>query len=527
MYMRRFKVLFLYPNLPNNFMLPTAIAILSAILKRDDIDVKLFDTSYYDTTGNAGMDGDEIKQQILSVRPYKKSGMGLDIIKKDPVEDFVKIVNEYKPDLIAVSCTEDMFLLGVRLLKAVREHKILTVLGGVFATFSPELALKYDEIDLVCIGEGENFLPALCGKLLNGEDYFNIPGLSYRAKDGKIVKNGVSMVDMDSNPRMDLSIFDPRRFLKPMSGKIYRLFPVETFRGCSYQCTFCNSPAQQVLYQSQTGRSFFRRKSIKNIYEELKWLKNIMNAEYFYFWSDTFFSWPDREFEEWCDMYADIMIPFWIQTRPETINRKRLAMLKKINIHKMAVGLEHGNEKFRKEILRRNYSNKLIVEKTKLINEYGIIYSVNSIIGFPKETPELAMDTIELNRQIDAADRGVAFFSPFHGTPLRTMAEKLGYIEPSKITISLLSGSILNMPQFTKEQINGKIRTFNMYIKFPKERWGEIAKAEEITPEGDRIWNKLRNEFIRTYFNDNGSDGDDGTNRYCEEAFESNNDKRG
>lgn len=521
--MRQLKLLFLYPNLPNNFMLPTAIAVLSAVLRNDNIELKLFDTSYYDTTGHGGMDGDEIKQQILSVHPYKKDGLGLDIIKNDPTEDFVKVVQEYSPNLIAMSCTEDMFLLGIELLKSIRHYKILTVLGGVFATFAPELALSYPEIDLVCRGEGEDFLLTLCRRLRKGESYFDIPGLCYRIEDGKITKNPVKLVDINANPRMDLSIFDHRRFLKPMSGKIYRLFPVETFRGCLYQCTFCNSPSQFTLYKKEIGLSFFRQKSIKKIYEELYWLKSEMEAEYFYFWSDTFLSWPDRDFEEWSEMYKSIDLPFWIQTRPETITRKRLAILKELGIHKISVGLEHGNEEFRKKILKRHYSNKLIIERTKLINEFNIAYSLNSIIGFPTETPELVMDTIETNRKIDAADRGVAFFSPFHGTPLREMSERLGYIKPETITISLLAGSILDMPQFTREQIYGKVRTFNMYVKFPKSRWDEISEAEKLTPEGDRIWRKLREEFIAIYFKDSlDYQTDNGTNRVYDKKIGSN-----
>jgi hypothetical protein len=39
-----------------------------------------------------------------------------------------------------------------------------------------------------------------------------------------------------------------------------------------------------------------------------------------------------------------------------------------------------------------------------------------------------------------------------------------------------------------------------MYVKFPKERWPEIAEAEALTPEGNMIWEKLRKEFIKTFF---------------------------
>ena len=38
-----------------------------------------------------------------------------------------------------------------------------------------------------------------------------------------------------------------------------------------------------------------------------------------------------------------------------------------------------------------------------------------------------------------------------------------------------------------------------MYVKFPKNRWSEIGKAEALTPEGDAVWESLRKEFLETY----------------------------
>jgi endo-beta-N-acetylglucosaminidase D len=55
------------------------------------------------------------------------------------------------------------------------------------------------------------------------------------------------------------------------------------------------------------------------------------------------------------------------------------------------------------------------------------------------------------------------------------------------------------MPQFPPDKILGKRRTFNMYIKFPKDRWKEIMLAEEMTPEGDIVWQRLKREYIATF----------------------------
>ena len=85
-------------------------------------------------------------------------------------------------------------------------------------------------------------------------------------------------------------------------------------------------------------------------------------------------------------------------------------------------------------------------------------------------------------------------YSPFHGTPLRKMAEDAGFIEKGLIARSITCPTVLDMPQYPKEQIEGMRRCFNLYVGLPKKRWGEIHEAEKLTVEGDRIWRNLRDE---------------------------------
>ena len=110
------------------------------------------------------------------------------------------------------------------------------------------------------------------------------------------------------------------------------------------------------------------------------------------------------------------------------------------------------------------------------------------------------MDTVELNRQHTATDISCSIFTPFHGTPLRRLALERGYLKYEKMLApSNSDASILEMPQFTPQQILGKRRTFNMYVKFPKNRWKEIRLAEDISPEGDVKWERLRQEYLARY----------------------------
>ena len=113
----------------------------------------------------------------------------------------------------------------------------------------------------------------------------------------------------------------------------------------------------------------------------------------------------------------------------------------------------------------------------------------------------MAFDTIEINRQIKASDRNAYPFTPFAGTPLRELCNKLGYLSDNDIVHSIfVNGSLLNMPQFPKEKINGIIKTFNLYVNFPKSRWSDIKRAEADTPEGNRMFNELKEEFVDRFW---------------------------
>jgi radical SAM superfamily enzyme YgiQ (UPF0313 family) len=94
-------------------------------------------------------------------------------------------------------------------------------------------------------------------------------------------------VDINENPIIDTSLFEENRLYRPMAGKVYKMFPVETIRGCPFTCAFCNSPDQMRFYKG-LGHNFYRKKRMDLVYKELKHNKEVHKVEYFYFWADTF-----------------------------------------------------------------------------------------------------------------------------------------------------------------------------------------------------------------------------------------------
>ena len=172
------KVLFIYPNHKGMNMLPPGVALLSACLKREGHKVKLFDTTYYNSVeldGNVDKsDSDASKTDRLMARPYEMPKHVVTVKYTNVFDDFRKEVENFKPDMLALSCTEDMFSLGIALIEKVKDLKILTVAGGVYPTFAPKLILEnYPSINIVCKGEGEYSLTELCRRIDNRTSYDN------------------------------------------------------------------------------------------------------------------------------------------------------------------------------------------------------------------------------------------------------------------------------------------------------------------------------------------------------------------
>lgn len=494
-------------------MLPPSIGLFTSILKREGHKVALFDTTVYENIeGFNVVDFDKMKSENLNARPFDDSILKEGKKKTNCIQDLRNMLNEFSPDFIAMSCTEDMYSLGVSILKSIgKKDRPKVVLGGIFPTSSPELAIQMSggTVDYVLTGEGENSFPDFCGKIEREECLSSVEGIWYY-KSKSIIKNTLpKLVNINNLPLPDYSLFQESRYYRPMQGKLRRMFPIETHRGCPYTCAYCNSPTTADIYKKENKR-FFRKKSIENIQAELRHCVDIYKADSFYFWADTFLAWTEEEFDAFCEMYKEFRLPFWIQTRPETITERRMRKMKEVGLLRIAFGLEHGNEKFRKEILNRHVKNSTILKKLDIVYKHGIPFSVNNILGFPNETRELAFDTIELNRHIKSDGINAYTFTPFHGTPLRSVAEEIGLIKPDDLARCIGTPSVLKMKQFPAEEIEGIRRCFVLYVKMHKDRWPEIKKAEALTEEGDELFIELINECRANYMRYGGEDEDSG-----------------
>ena len=214
----KIKVLFVYPNERHMSTIPPAVTLLSQLLKNNGHETDLFDTTFYNFDDDIKLENADANiEKALQARPvqdiddddlhYKK-------LDSDPSIDLRNKIIEFKPDLLAVSCSETTFLRGYQLISRTKDLGVKNIFGGVFPTFAPQLVMNHLDVDMLCVGEGENALVDLAEKLANGEDYTDVTNLWIRLENNEIKKNSITNpVDINKLPAItDIGLFGEKRF---------------------------------------------------------------------------------------------------------------------------------------------------------------------------------------------------------------------------------------------------------------------------------------------------------------------------
>jgi anaerobic magnesium-protoporphyrin IX monomethyl ester cyclase len=477
------------------------VGLFPSILKEQGYNVDLFDCTPYMTSYESSKEPAAVRQanKLMNTRKFDPNAL-FGAPKTDLIGDFSRKLDDFKPHAVIFSTlTEDTWPQARDMLEVLSHYpESKAIVGGVYTTMAPSDVIADSYVQCIGEGEGEHTILEFCETVRQGILPINIPGTRSKDENGQVIHNPSRPLTNINNIIPDFSLFDERRFQRPLGAKIWRAIPIETYRGCPYTCAFCNSPAQVIIAKEKEQGNFMRRKSMSTLRKEITTMVERYNANFLYINDDAFMARPRQEIEDFAKMYQDIKIPFWFQTRFEDIDEKKLTLLQEVGAYRVSFGIEHGNEQFRREKLHRNISNESMLKKADIVSKVGIPYSVNVIIGFPYETRELFFDTVRLNREVGTFDSSAPnIFVPYHGTPLREMAIKEGWLDPKRQTNSYFGESLLNMPKpyLQASEIRALQQVYNLYVNMPESRFHEIRQAESLDEKGKSILESLSKEF--------------------------------
>jgi len=334
--------------------------------------------------------------------------------------------------------------------KAIREKNpnIKIYAGGVNSRALRERFLKSGYFDAICLTEGELIFPRA---ILNG--YENTSGFAYLDKNKNIKTNPVDEscfvkdLDMLPMPAWEKLPFEKYDILDSTHGTdttkdtSQRFAPIMTSRGCIWQCKFCHISTEK----KDIGK--LRLHSIDRVIEEINKLKSL-GVKKIYFEDDTLLAKKDRVkeiFRKIKDEGLIIMnvngvnlIDFFDKTKENNgkweIDKEYLQILKNAGFGQIVFPLESGSQR----ILDKYATGKVrldkmdVIQLMKTMTDIGINAPVNIIIGFPDETEEEIMQSIELGRKLkENGAPYVSFFLPipFPGSNLYDIAIENGNLD--------------------------------------------------------------------------------------------------
>jgi radical SAM superfamily enzyme YgiQ (UPF0313 family) len=182
-------------------------------------------------------------------------------------------------------------------------------------------------------------------------------------------------------------------------------------------------------------------------------------------------------------------LPFWIQAEPNNVTDEKVYYVKDAGCIAAAIGIETGNDFIRQKVYNRHTSKEATIRAFEIMHKYGIRTSGNVIVGVPHEGRKEIFDTIDLVRKCKPRSLSVNVYAPFYGTKIRDYCVEKGYLDKDFIHDGRVPlKPVLDMPQITKSEIEGLVRTFALYAVLPKKYWPLIRKCEGFTKESDEIF---------------------------------------
>lgn len=519
------KVLMAYPNLPLMMTPALAVALFHSICKEEGAEFRLFETTQY---------SEEYENRHILMAKYganrgnPRGDTDADYFDvKSPTQiipDFVSVVDEYQPDLILIHMQEDVVEIGLKMLDSIKDRNIPHIAGGVYAMSVPDQLINEPLVNMICRYEGETVVRQAIRAFKEKKAFTSIDGIWWKDDNGKVHRNKPAKLVDITNIIPDFSCYKNHRWERPMGGRhFYRAISMETYRGCPYQCTYCNSPTTRDIAKTLDLGNFMRRKPADVVEKELlDFFDKGLEPDLVIFIDDSFLARPKKEIFEFAEMWSKYKIPFWFNTRIENCKPDVLKALKDCGAYRMSFGVESGNEEYRKNYLKRTPTNEDYIKHLKYINESNIPYSLNIIIGMPYETREMVMDTARLIHHAEGYDGlTIAVWQPYRGTGLRKLAEDAGFVEPDDmnnhgfLTEKNENGIIMPKPYLQRDEMARLSKTFSLYAYYPENMWPLVEKAETDEKLYDVLIKNYKDNFYFGEYQSGGIDKINHLNKYC------------
>lgn len=351
---------------------------------------------------------------------------GFEVVWKDCIaenlryEQFLDFVKQEDPDLIVFETKTPVVKQHWKIIDQLKAQspKLKAALFGDHVTALPEESFENSQVDFVLTGGDYDFLLLnLCNALNRSRTAELEPGIYYR-DNGEIKNTGRFQLnhDLDKLPFIDRDLTKWQAYAYENGN--YKRTPgtyIMSGRDCWWgRCTFCSWPQ---MYPR------FRRREFGNVLDEIGNLIENYGVREIMDDTGTF---PTGEWlRDFCHgiisrgynkkIFLDCNMRFGALTRDE------FSLMKKANFRLMLFGLESANQATL-DRLNKNLKINNVIDDCRQATKAGLYPHITIMFGYPWETYEDALKTLNLGRWL--LKKGYAhtmqstMVIPYPGTPL-------------------------------------------------------------------------------------------------------------
>jgi radical SAM superfamily enzyme YgiQ (UPF0313 family) len=286
---------------------------------------------------------------------------------------------------------------ALQVARKVRElnPEVPLIWGGVHATLMPEQTLRHPLVDYVAVGDAEHAFQAFVTARAKGEPVNHIPGIGWREPDGTPKCNGMApFPNLDNLPEMPLELVNVESYVRVQAfsntrGLGDRTLGYITSRGCPFRCAYCATPVLSLRKLRTTQpESIVGR--LMDIVEKYRLSRVIFNDE-------EFFAQAKR-----AERIGDLIngaIKWTVQTRTSDMLRVDMKRMETDGLIGVQPGVETGSARIR-ILIKKDETVEQVIAANRKIAPTGIVAAYNMMMGFPTETWEDLMDSVDLARQL-------------------------------------------------------------------------------------------------------------------------------
>ena len=380
-------------------------------------------------------------------------------------EEVVSAILSFAPDWVGyTSYTANVSAVNIISQKVKAQMpKIKQVVGGVQSTLDPELLYRLPAVDFSIRREGEYAML----DLVNGIDASKIQGVCYHNTSScgvgtnqehpiQISNNGHAQVirELDKLPYPERDKYWGRNGIMKEEKLHMDVSYVISIRGCPYRCAFCASP-------NVWGRANTVFRSPEEITEEMDFVKQhywrgehvdfgmlsancstkeemlkeslvIKDNTIVYFVDDIFTLRKDRVKTLMRRMMdANLSMPWKCESRADRIDQEMADLMAASGCKRVKIGFESGSNRILKQI-KKDETKEDMIRGVKYLKKAGVPITGYFMAGFPGETDQDLMETVEFAKSLELDYYSLSILAPYYGTDIHMEVLNSGEYELDK-----------------------------------------------------------------------------------------------